>query len=87
MTQDRVDLRSRIIPQKLKNNLPGQGTSDTLTTTDYLYLRSWEEMSDLTNEERRKSLTGLALCNYGWQSENYRTNTYQRTGAYFAREA
>lgn len=70
-----IDFTKYIVPQKLNNNGGGWVLDEeTLDTTDLIYLHSWNEVKDLTNEERKTTATDHALDNFAWQSGSYNKN-------------
>lgn len=69
----KIDFTKFIVPKKLKNNGGGWvSNEETLTTTDTVYLHSWDEVEKLTNEERMKTATDHAMDNFAWQSADYK---------------
>ena len=69
----KIDFTKFIVPKKLKNNGGGWvSNEETLTTTDTVYIHSWDEVEKLTNKERMKTATDHAMDNFAWQSTSYK---------------
>lgn len=71
------DFRKGIIPRALKNNDSNNNVKKEYTTTDLVYLDSYEEQfgGSLTDIDRRASLTDHAKIHNVYVSDSYQTKT------------
>lgn len=86
----RVDLRSGIIPTRIKNTDENQKKGNKkFDTVDYIFLDSYEDQFEnkKTFEERRISATDHAKMTNCWTSRNYETRTGKETCASWLRSA
>ena len=88
MAKEKINFMQMIVPKKYKNtDNRGNNADREFNTTDSVRLLSWDEMADRTNEERRKSNTDFALCNFAWQNSSYTAENDKITGAFWSRSA
>ena len=88
MAKEKINFMQMIVTRKNKNtDNRGDNASREFDTTDSVRLLSLDEMADRTNEERRKSNTDFALCNFAWQNSSYTAENDKFTGVYWSRSA
>ena len=88
MAKEKINFMQMIVPKKYKNtDNRGNNADREFNTTDSVRLLSWDEMADRTNEERRKSNTDFALCNFAWQNSSYTAENDKITGVFWSRSA
>ena len=88
MAKEKINFMQMIVARKNKNtDNRGDNASREFDTTDSVRLLSLDEMADRTNEERRKSNTDFALCNFAWQYSSYTAENDKFTGVYWSRSA
>ena len=64
------DLTKYIVPRVNKNKrLNGRNGGKRFLTTDFVSIKSWDEVKGLSDKERRRSLTDFALMDYSSQGE------------------
>ena len=86
MAQKDLDLRTLFARVKLKNTDESGNIGDSsFDTTDIAYLRSAEEVKNIPQEKRRKSLSDFALSNFAWQIESYTAENGNFAGAAWLR--
>ena len=86
MAKEKINFMQMIVARKNKNtDNRGDNASREFDTTDSVRLLSLDEMADRTNEERRKSNTDFALCNFAWQNSSYTAENDKFTGVYWSR--
>jgi len=83
-----IDFSKMVILQKLDNTTTtGEKGNNSLFTSDYIKLNSYEEVKNIPENERIKTLTDFALMNYSWQSSLCDTARDKRAGAPWLRSA
>lgn len=85
-----IDLRSQIIPTKIRNTDENQERgSKAFDTEDLIYLDSYEEQFNgkLSYADRRMSSTDYAKMNYAFTYDNYTTRTGKKTSPVWLRSA
>lgn len=86
----REDLRSNIIPSTIENTDEQQKMGNKkFNTTDLIYLDSYDEQFDnkKTDKERTVSATDYAKMNNAYISDEYETQTGQKTTQAWLRSA
>ena len=88
MAKKDMDLRKLFVPVRLHNTRRNGDKGDSsFDTTDIAYFHSVDEIKDVPEEKRKKSLSDFALSNYAWQSSGRFAEDGKTTGAFWLRSA
>lgn len=88
MAKEKINFMKMVVPRKNRNtDNRGNEAGREFDTTDSVSLLSAYELSDRTDEQRRKSLTDFALINFAWQNDSYEAENGKLAGASWSRSA